>query len=533
MMKRFLTRSWQLSFWGLGAEVDVTQRRKKLLQALLRLIWVVIGLLTLINVFEFLSERTQEYATFVLQDVIALLWLIGLDRLNQRGHTNWASGLFLASFIVATPLVFSPQDLDIVFIVYALPVFIAGFLVCPGASFLLMLLATTSHAIAKWSQGVTLGGEYVNLFIVNLSILAAIALTAWLIASLLENSLAQLRQSEERFRALTENSSDVTAVLNLQGEITYITPSVERHFGYLPEEIIGQSLYRFIHPDDVASVRAAIAFRLQHPEIPPGIIETRVQYRDGSWRIWESRGSNLLSHPAIGGIILNSREITERQRAEEALRASREYTQSIIDSSLDMIIATDQERRITEFNRAAEETFGYSQDQVLGKCIDMLYAEPTIGNNVHQIVETTGQAVREIVNRRRNGQSFPCLLSASILRDSNCNQIGYMGISRDVTEQKRAEAEIHRRVEQLAALNDAAIQIQQHLDPQQIYQAACDELRRFGILASIFRLEGEDRLCHVHTALPPELLADFVARFDGPVHFDIPITALPDQRLPV
>lgn len=133
-------------------------------------------------------------------------------------------------------------------------------------------------------------------------------------------------------------------------------------------------------------------------------------------------------------------EIVEHQMTEQALRMSQQYAKSIIHSSLDMIIAVDQERNIIEFNEAAQKTFGYPPEEVLGKHIGMLYAQTHEASSIYQRTVNTGQCVQEIVNIRKNGEHFPCVLSASILRNEQGDPIGYMGISRDITEQKRAEA---------------------------------------------------------------------------------------------
>ena len=113
------------------------------------------------------------------------------------------------------------------------------------------------------------------------------------------------------------------------------------------------------------------------------------------------------------------KEIAERKVTEEALRVSQQYTRNIINSSLDMIIAVDTERKITEFNNAAQRTFGYTPEEVLGKHVDMLYAEIQEAFEVYQDTVKTGKSVKTISNKRKNGEVFPCLLSASILYDAN------------------------------------------------------------------------------------------------------------------
>lgn len=132
-------------------------------------------------------------------------------------------------------------------------------------------------------------------------------------------------------------------------------------------------------------------------------------------------------------------DIIERHRAEEELKEAHKYTWNLIDSSLDMIIAVDKDRKVAEFNKAAQEAFGYAAEEVLGKPANILYNDPKEGLEVHETTKKTGQFVGEITNKRKNGETFPALLSASILRDTDGKFAGIMGTSRDITERKHAE----------------------------------------------------------------------------------------------
>ncbi len=131
--------------------------------------------------------------------------------------------------------------------------------------------------------------------------------------------------------------------------------------------------------------------------------------------------------------------IIQRKHSEEALRKAQDYIHSIIDSSLDMIIAVDNERNIIEFSDAAVETFRYGRDEVLGEHIEMLYADPMEGITIHDETVNHGGQIREVLNRRKNGETFPVLLAASVLRDTEGKQVGVMGVSRDITKHKQAE----------------------------------------------------------------------------------------------
>ncbi len=121
------------------------------------------------------------------------------------------------------------------------------------------------------------------------------------------------------------------------------------------------------------------------------------------------------------------------------LKVSQEYAIHIIDSSLDMIITVNRERKIVGFNMAAEKTFGYRAEEVIGKHVDILYSDKEESAKIYDSIVKTGQFIGEIINRRRDGEVVPSFLSASILRDTEGNFLGVMGISRDITELKRAE----------------------------------------------------------------------------------------------
>jgi len=128
----------------------------------------------------------------------------------------------------------------------------------------------------------------------------------------------KLKESEEWFRALVENSSDVTTVVTADGTLRYASPSHERLVGYSPDELIGTHPLDFVHPDDLQRGTDAFAKVLQTPGATAAV-RFRTLHRNGSWRWIESTSSNQLDNPAVSGIVGNSRDITERVRVEEAL----------------------------------------------------------------------------------------------------------------------------------------------------------------------------------------------------------------------
>ncbi|MFQ5655940.1 MAG: PAS domain-containing protein [Candidatus Methylomirabilales bacterium] len=128
------------------------------------------------------------------------------------------------------------------------------------------------------------------------------------------------------------------------------------------------------------------------------------------------------------------RDISERKQAEESLRSAKAAVENLIECSPDIIISVDLNRNITELNRAAEEVFGYDKTELLGKPVDILYADPSGGLRMHTDTLKGGQFKGEIVNRRKNGETFRSYLSAAVMRDPRGRVVGVMGVSRTVTE---------------------------------------------------------------------------------------------------
>ena len=116
--------------------------------------------------------------------------------------------------------------------------------------------------------------------------------------------------------------------------------------------------------------------------------------------------------------------------------------QRLIESSPDMIIAVDADRKIVEFNISAQQIFGYPIEEVLGRHVDMLYSRSEEGVIIHKALKETGRFIGETVNKRKNGDVFTSFITASVLLDSNGNHVGSMGISRDITERKQVEAQL-------------------------------------------------------------------------------------------
>ncbi|MEO8394660.1 MAG: PAS domain S-box protein, partial [Chloroflexota bacterium] len=148
------------------------------------------------------------------------------------------------------------------------------------------------------------------------------------------------RENEERFHALVQNSTDVITILAADMTVLYESPSLEKVMGYRPEAIQGLNITDVIHPDDLPLIMERMDTILDQPAAMFSV-EVRLRHADGSWRIQDATITNLLDHPAIQGIVVNSRDITDRRRKENALLESEARFKAITEALPIAVVITD------------------------------------------------------------------------------------------------------------------------------------------------------------------------------------------------
>ncbi|AFV23034.1 sensory transduction histidine kinase [Methanolobus psychrophilus R15] len=133
-----------------------------------------------------------------------------------------------------------------------------------------------------------------------------------------KNAEGSLRESEAKLNAMITNIADIIAIVDKDGINNFKSPNIERWFGWRPEEIIGVPAWKNIHPDDYVSTQKVFSTILEKPgAISTG--ESRYLCKNGSYKWIEFTGINLLHDPAIKGVLLNYRDITDRKKAEHSL----------------------------------------------------------------------------------------------------------------------------------------------------------------------------------------------------------------------
>lgn len=196
-----------------------------------------------------------------------------------------------------------------------------------------------------------------------------------------ERKLAELKllDSEKRFRSLVQNGSDMIKILDENGLFTFSSPSVEKVLGYSQEMIVGKSAFDFIHPEDLPSI-------LDHFKVIKQVVYDEIPYfrfknAIGEWRWLETKLTNLLADPAVHGIVSNSRDVTEKKKAEEAILASEERYRSLFFNNPMSICIWDLETfEILEVNDTAQKEYGYTRDEFLSLNIKELREQQNMEN---------------------------------------------------------------------------------------------------------------------------------------------------------
>src|SRR2546428_4320006 len=151
------------------------------------------------------------------------------------------------------------------------------------------------------------------------------------------------------FQALVEYSSDAIVLLDERGTVRFASRSSERVLGYATDERLNRDAFELVHEDDVAVVKAAFARALAEPGTPV-TQEFRIKHKDQSWRHVEAVTVNRLIDPAVGGIVVNYRDLTKRRVAEEALRSSELRLRHLFETAPDIIYYCNPEGRFTYVN---------------------------------------------------------------------------------------------------------------------------------------------------------------------------------------
>ena len=253
---------------------------------------------------------------------------------------------------------------------------------------------------------------------------------------------AVLREQEERFRVLIENSSDAITLISAEGTILYDSPSISSVLGYKPTERLGHSVFEYVSPEEQRNMRHGfIEFARQ-----PGAVAQSgwvFLHKDGSPRYIEGVRTNLLSETAIQAIVVNYRDITERKQAEEKLQKSEEKYRLTFASTSDIIFTLDAKLQIANITPSIKKILDLKEENLIGKPIAALNimtpdSLEKIIHNIKQIIsgKFVPPDVYELIGKDNAISSFE-ITTSPIIRENKI--IGVSCVARNVTDRIKTE----------------------------------------------------------------------------------------------
>jgi two-component system cell cycle sensor histidine kinase/response regulator CckA len=288
----------------------------------------------------------------------------------------------------------------------------------------------------------------------------------------------EISAGARRFEMLLANLSDLVAVIDARGNMTYVSPITRQLLGRLPEDRVGASIFDYIHPDDVVYA----AGRLREARSTPGLVqpfEVRTLHEDGTYRVFEVRANNLLDDPDVNGIIVTSRDITDRVAAEAALHESERLYRKIVETADEGIWMIDADSVTTFVNRRMSELLGVSAAEMIGRSI-FEFVSVNGRQSAAEAVELRRAGIadqRDVEILRDDGTAFWAMVSSSPFLGSDGTYEGAIALVTDITERRRAEAD----------LREAALRQQRHDAEMERHQLEAE-------LAQVRRLESLGRL---------------------------------------
>jgi PAS domain S-box-containing protein len=267
-----------------------------------------------------------------------------------------------------------------------------------------------------------------------------------------------LRASEERYRALIENAHDIIVVLDpATGVMKYQSPSMERILGYTPEDSAGRNMFEMVHPDDLEGAMREIAAVAATPGTT-GHAEYRFRHKDGSWRQLETFGRTVSLTSAEEGLVFNTRDITERKEAEDALRRSEQHFRRLIENAQDNIVIIDPAGVMTYQSPSVERILGYTPNELVGTSAwELIHPD-----DVAAVMRELGKAFEEpgVIGHaeyrfcHKDGSWRYLEAFGQTLSTDSANE-GVVANIRDVTERRMAEEALRRATMEAERANRA------------------------------------------------------------------------------
>lgn len=275
----------------------------------------------------------------------------------------------------------------------------------------------------------------------------------------------QLQKATRQNELILSSAGEGIFGLDLEGNITFCNPAASKMLGYRKEELLGQLQHTLIHhskpdgspyPREDCHIYAAFKDGKVHRES-----EEVFWRKDGTSFPVEYVSTPIQEKGKLAGAVVTFKDITERKKAEQALRESETRANAVLNNAIEGIITIDEKGTIKTFNPAAEKLFGYKLSEIVGANIKFLMPEPFQSEHdqyLKNYLETGVKKIigigQEVIGLRKDGSTFPMDLGVSEIYLSETRM--FTGIVRDITERKYLEEKLWRNEQRFRAISESS-----------------------------------------------------------------------------
>ncbi|HQI71903.1 MAG TPA: PAS domain S-box protein [Smithella sp.] len=268
--------------------------------------------------------------------------------------------------------------------------------------------------------------------------------------NLLKQAQEKLQESEERYKSLFDRSLDLVYLHDFQGRFLDANDAALKRLGYTKEEIHSLNFASFLSEDQIPIAIKSTEILLAG--IQKGLTEYRLKHKDGSDVYVETRGSIVMSRGKPVAIQAIARDITERKKAEAALKEAESKLRTIFDSAADgMLLAKISDRKFSTANKKMGQMLGYTEEELLQMRVDDIHPPESLPYVMDQFTKQVNQSItiaRDIPVLRKNGSVFFADVSAAPMNVNG--EKCMLGMFRDITDRKKAEEALRQREEELS-----------------------------------------------------------------------------------
>ena len=305
----------------------------------------------------------------------------------------------------------------------------------------------------------------------------------------------KLLLSEKRFKSLVQNGSDLLGIVDVEGNYIYVSPSSQKILGYDPEFLTGKSSYSLIHEEDLQKTRECFLAILEKKSIkvPPFRLKNSV----GEWRWIERTMSNMLDDPAISGIVVNSRDITEKKLADDEL-----IKLSIIaKETTNGVMLTDKDQNIVWVNDAFTKIFGYTLAEAKGKnplkFLHGFHPDVDVENYIQEQIAKKKPFWFELQHYTKAHDEIYVRVQVQPIFDDSGNVKQYFSLQTDITRQKELEEKVEmEKANRQKEITDAVFEAHENerLDiGRELHDNINQILGAVRLYIGMARKNGEDR----------------------------------------